>query len=213
MSYVVGLTGGIGCGKSTVSQLFAELGIPVIDTDEISRNLTGTYGQAIPEISRVFGSAYISATGGLDRQRMRELVFNDTKAKTTLETILHPLILAEVIQKLNQYNDSAYVLLVVPLLIESQNYLNIVHRVLVVDCVVEQQIKRTMNRSGLSEDDVQRIIDQQCSREQRLQQADDVILNQGSLANLQVAVAELHQFYLNRVQSLLTTDKHLPTQS
>lgn len=211
MSLIVGLTGGVGCGKTTVSQLFTELGVPVIDTDEISRNLTRTHGAAISEITRMFGSTYINNKGALDRQRMRELIFKDAKAKTTLESILHPLILADVSKTLNQLNESAYVVLVVPLLIESQNYLSMVDRVLVIDCDVAQQINRTMVRSGLSEDNVQRIIDNQISREQRLQQADDVILNQGSLATIQLKVAELHQFYLHRVQSLLKTDKHLPT--
>ena len=175
MTFIVGLTGGIGCGKTTVSQLFSELGASIIDTDEISHSLTQPDGLAIPEIAKVFGDRYIDQHNALNRQLMRELIFNDADAKTKLESILHPLIYQAVLDKIALCQNSKYILLVVPLLIETKYYLGMLQRVLVVDCDEHQQISRTMVRSHLSENTIGQIMRIQVSREQRLLHADDVI--------------------------------------
>lgn len=205
MSFIVGLTGGIGCGKTTVSRIFAELGAVIIDTDEIAHSLTQPGGLAIPEISRTFGENYIDQNGAMDRARMRELVFNDIDAKNRLEAILHPLIYQTALAAVASHPDAAYILLVVPLLIETRRYLNMVQRILVVDCDEQQQISRIIARNGLSEDTVQRIMQNQTTRQQRLQFADDVILNQNSLEFTRQQVTELHRLYLAQAQSFHAT--------
>lgn len=202
MTYIVGLTGGIGCGKTTVSRIFAELGASVIDTDAISYALTQSPGLAIPEIRNVFGSVYIDKHGALQRALMRELVFNNAEAKTKLEAILHPLIYQAVTDEIALNHDASYIMLVVPLLMETQRYLNMVQRIAVVDCDEQQQISRTMARNDLNESMVQNIMKNQISRQQRLQYADDVILNQNSMQYTQLQIAQLHQFYLNQARKL-----------
>ena len=205
MTFIIGLTGGIGCGKSTVSQLFAELGACIIDTDTIAHALTQANGPGLPDIAHVFGDDYIDQHGALDRKRMRDLIFTDPDAKTRLEAILHPLIYQAVIADIASHPNATYILLIVPLLIESQRYVNLVQRVLVVDCDEQQQISRTMMRSGLSEHAVQCIMQNQISRQHRLQHADDIIMNNHSLASTRQQIAELHQRYLIQAQILLAT--------
>ncbi|ARU30534.1 dephospho-CoA kinase [Sulfuriferula sp. AH1] len=205
MSFIVGLTGGIGCGKTTVSRIFAELGAVIIDTDEIAHSLTQPDGLAMPEIARTFGENYVAQNGVLDRPRMRKLVFNDTDAKHQLEAILHPLIYQAVTAAVASHPDATYILLVVPLLIETRRYLDMVQRILVVDCDEQQQISRAIARSGLSEDAVQRIMQNQTTRQQRLQFADDVILNRNSLEFTRQQVTELHRLYLAQAQSFHAT--------
>lgn len=177
MNTIIGLTGGIGCGKSSVADVFAELGAAVIDTDRIAHQLTGAHGPAIPAIADAFSRDYLTAEGALNRPLMRELVFSDSLAKTRLEAILHPLIHQAAVAAIEHHRDAPYILLVVPLLLETQNYLPLVSRVLVVDCEEQQQISRTMARSQLSEATLMRIMNQQMSRQRRLEQADDVISN------------------------------------
>lgn len=195
MSYRVGLTGGIGSGKSTVANLFAELGVPVIDTDILSHQLTQSGGAAIPLIRSVFGEDYIDATGALNRKKMRQSVFSNNKAKHQLEQILHPLILAQA-KVLAASSTSPYVLLVVPLLFESTDYQEWVNHTVVVDCPEETQLARAISRDSLSEQTVHAIMSMQLSRSQRLQLANDVIANDGSLSELYPQVAKLHQSYL-----------------
>jgi dephospho-CoA kinase len=197
MTYLVGLTGGIGCGKSTIADYFAELGAHIIDTDQISHNITAPMGIAIEPIRMAFGSELIDTSGALQRTKMRELIFSDIKAKNRLENILHPLIYQQVINEINQLSHAPYVLLVVPLLIETKRYLNLVQRVAVVDCDESQQISRTMSRSQLTEDIITRIMHTQVSRKERLQHADDVINNQNSLQDAKSQVIDLHAQYLN----------------
>ena len=153
MNFVVGLTGGIGSGKSTVSKLFEDLGITVIDTDVISRKLTEVNGIAINRIRENFGEAYTNSIEGIDRAKMRELIFSDKEARNKLEKILHPLILNEVKTQIEKVSDN-YIIVVVPLLFEIDDYQNIVDRTLVVDCDERQQLIRTMARSQLSEEKV-----------------------------------------------------------
>ncbi len=187
-----GLTGGIGSGKSTVAQLFADLGARIVDTDLISHQLTQTNGAAIQLIQQTFGPEFVNAQGALDRARMRGLVFVDSHAKQRLEAILHPLILAQAKALTAPITDAPYTLLVVPLLFENGRYRDWLQRVIVVDCPEQLQVMRAMQRSGLSEPAVRAIMRQQIDRAQRLQLADEIIQNDGSLDSLRVQVRELH---------------------
>jgi dephospho-CoA kinase len=192
---VVGLTGGIGSGKSAAADEFASLGATVVDTDAIAHELTGARGLAVPEIRKLFGEKAIGPDGAMDRKRMRERVFADPAAKRTLEGLLHPMIRAESARRIAAAL-GPYVVHVVPLLIESPDYRRRVDRVLVVDAPEETQAERVRARSGLSEDEVRRIMRTQVPRAERLAAADDVIDNGGSRDALRIQVAALHQKYL-----------------
>jgi len=192
--FVVGLTGGIGSGKSTVADLFAALGAGIVDTDVIAHRLTGPDGAAMPAIRARFGDAVIAPDGRLDRQAMRDRAFADPDARKALEAILHPLIRQEADRQVVA-SEAPYVMLVVPLLVESGSYRQRVDRVLVVDCAPETQVQRTMARSGLTRDAVLRILAAQATREARLAAADDVVDNDGPPAQLAPRVAALHARY------------------
>lgn len=196
MNLVIGLTGGIGSGKSTVAQMFAELGAQVIDTDEISHRLTATNGQAMSLIAQAFGQDAVAADGSLDRAAMRQRIFADASARKKLEDILHPLIREEVGRLLHQSNTTPYTIVVVPLLFETSAYQPLLQRILVVDCPEPLQIQRAAARSHLDENTVRQIMAAQCSREQRLAGADDVILNENGLAKLRHEVLSIHKKYI-----------------
>lgn len=192
----VGLTGGIGSGKSTVAERFAELGAAIVDTDAIAHALTAPGGAAIDALRARFGNRYIAPDGALDRGRMRELIFADAGAKRALEAILHPLIGQRSEDAARRAAASApYVMFVVPLLVESGNWDARVDRVLVVDCPVDVQIERVVRRSRIDADGARSIIAQQARREQRLAAADDVLYNGGTLGALTARVARLHAMY------------------
>jgi len=195
MTYVVGLTGGIGSGKSAVAELFARRGITVVDTDAIAHSLTASGGAAIEAIRESFGSGYITPDGALDRARMRALVFRDPPSKRRLERILHPRIRAEGTARLAAA-ESPYAILVVPLLVEAGTDRNRYQRVLVVDCSEQVQVERVTRRNNLAEDEVRRIVASQVERQQRLDAADDVVDNSGALADLEPQVERLHLLYL-----------------
>jgi dephospho-CoA kinase len=196
MSFCIGLTGGIGCGKSAATAIFAELGAAIVDTDVISRELTGPAGAAMEAISAAFGPAYILPDGSLDRSRMRALVFSDPTQKRALEAILHPLIRG-VSREQIATAQAPYVILVVPLLVETGAYRDLLDRVLVIDCDERLQMSRTMARSGLSEEEVMRIMKSQATRSDRLKSADDVIVNDDGIDRLRADVETLHQRYLH----------------
>ena len=198
MSYRVGLSGGIGSGKSTVAALFQEQGVTVIDSDVISHQLTQAGGEAIALIRHEFGDECLGAEGALNRARMRQLIFSDPGAKQKLEAILHPLIRARMLAQAETSGASPYLLLVVPLLFEAPNYRELAQRTLVVDCSEETQIARAMRRSAVSEQEVRAIMSQQISRTGRLGLADDVIHNNGGMDELRPQVVQLHRFYLDR---------------
>ena len=191
-SLVVGLTGGIGSGKSAAAEEFARLGATVVDTDSISHELTRAGGSALGPIRQQFGAEYLDAEGALDRAKMRALVFADAAARKKLEAVLHPLIRAESERQIASATGS-YVVHVVPLLIESPGYRERVSRVLVLDCPDALQLERVRSRGGLTPEAVHAIIRSQASRAARIAAADDVIDNSGSLAALHKRVAELHQ--------------------
>ncbi len=197
MPFVVGLTGGIGSGKSAASDAFAACGASVVDTDVIAHALTGPDGDAMPAIRDVFGPDVVTADGRLDRVRMRDLAFRDGTARKRLEAILHPRI-RQVAAARVEAAPGPYVVLVVPLLVESGDYRNRVDRVVVVDVPETVQIARTMARSGLDRDQVVQILAAQASREARLAAADDVIDNAGERAALRAQVEALHADYLAR---------------
>ncbi|HCN91515.1 MAG TPA: dephospho-CoA kinase [Oxalobacteraceae bacterium] len=192
--FSVGLTGGIGSGKTTVADLFAARGASVIDTDHIAHQLTVAGGPAIAAILARFGDRFLTPDGALDRARMREYVFADPAAKASLEAILHPLIRVETERAAAQAG-GAYLLFVVPLLVESGSWRERVSRVLVVDCPEQLQVERVMQRSALSDAQVRAIMATQVRREQRLAAADDVVVNDGEPAALVPQVDRLHALY------------------
>jgi dephospho-CoA kinase len=184
VTYIVGLTGGIGSGKSAVADLFAAQGAPVVDTDAIAHSLTGSGGAAMSAIRAEFGDRVTSADGALDRAAMRGIVFADPSARKRLEAILHPMIRAESERQVATGAARApYVILMVPLLVESGDYRKRVDRIAVVDCAEATQIARVMSRNNLPRDEVERILAAQASRAERLAAADDVIDNDGELAD------------------------------
>jgi dephospho-CoA kinase len=195
MPFTVGLTGGIGSGKSAAAQVFEEFGTTVIDTDALAHALTAPGGAAIVPIRAAFGADYLTPEGALARARMRELVFADAAKKRLLESILHPMIRART-SELAQAARSPYVILMVPLLIESRDYRRRCQRILVVDCPEELQLARVMARGGLDAAQVRTIIATQVGRAARLAAADDVIDNSQDPAHLRRQVEELHARYL-----------------
>lgn len=193
MTHWVGLTGGIGSGKSTAARFFADLGVPIIDTDMIARQLTADNGVALPHIQALFGSEAV-LDGRFNRDYMRQLIFSQPEAKAQLEAILHPLIVAEVARQKTQIQ-AVYAIVDVPLLTELAMFQALVERVVLIDCVPEVQIARVMQRSGLSAMQIKAIMAQQATREQRLALADDVIANNQDVLTLQQRVLHQHQYY------------------
>ena len=199
LGLTVGLTGGIGSGKSTVSQMLAELGAHIVDTDAISRGLTAPGGAAIDAIAQHFGPDFIDASGAMDRTRMRELAFADPSAMARLEGILHPLIGQQADAQAQRAAPGQTIVYDVPLLAESgRSWKDKVDRVLVIDCEPETQIARVMARSGWPRDAVEKVLAKQARRETRLALADDVILNEGlSLQELRAEVEKLWRLWNN----------------
>lgn len=175
----IGLTGGIGSGKTTVAAQLAGFGAAVIDTDAIARSLTRPGGTAIAAITAQFGPGYIDASGGLDRARMRELAFTDPTARQRLEAILHPLIRAETARQAEASGEAGAIVFDVPLLVESGRWREQVDKVLVIDCSEATQVRRVMARSGWTEDAVRAVIAQQAARQARRACADAVVFNDG----------------------------------
>lgn len=195
MPFVVALTGGIGSGKTLVSDAFARLGATVVDTDRIAHQLTGSGGAALPAIVDAFGRKMLRNDGSLDRERMRKLVFASPEARQRLEGILHPLI-REMAEHEIEYAQGPYVILVVPLLVETGAFRDVVARVLVVDCNERLQLERVVSRSGLAPEQVKAIMRAQATRPQRLAHADDVIANENTPDAVEPQVARLHELYL-----------------
>ncbi len=199
--FIVGLTGGIGSGKSTVADRFGRLGVAIVDTDLIAHQLTAAKGAAMPAIAAAFGDEVITADGSMDREAMRERAFSDPASRQRLERILHPMIRAESDRQC-RLADSPYVILAVPLLIESGTYRQRCNRICVVDCRPETQIERVRRRSQLSDERILSIIAAQVDRATRLAAADDVIDNEGGIDRLDQQVAALHERYLAMADTL-----------
>lgn len=198
MSLIIGLTGGIGSGKSFIAKLFANLGVSIIDADQIAHTITASGGCAIEAIAARFGTSYLLSSGALNRTKLRQTVFADIQARRDLEAITHPLIRAAMDMQTQQLAHQAYVIQVIPLLLESHDWKTRVNRILVVDCSEETQIARVKQRSQLSETEISAIMQQQISRPQRLACADDIIDNHAyaSVATLSDQIAQLHKRYI-----------------
>lgn len=193
--FCVGLTGGIGSGKSTAADLFAALGAEIVDTDEIARELTRAGGAAMPAIREAFGPRFVAPDGALDRAAMRAIVFRDPEARAKLEAILHPLIRERARARVAAAR-APYVVLVVPLLFETGAYCDLVERVAVVDCSEAEQVRRASARGALPAETVRAIMAAQLPRAERLRRADDVLDNGGDLDALRRQVERLHERYL-----------------
>jgi dephospho-CoA kinase len=191
---VIGLTGGIGSGKSTVADMFAQLGAPVIDADTISHELTRPGQEAYEEILRTFGHDLVTSHGQLDRSQLRTLIFNSPEKRKQLESILHPKIYAEIQLRIHNL-ESRYCIIVIPLLIETGGE-SMVDRVLVIDTPESLQRHRACQRDQASDTEINAILNSQASRAQRLQAADDVISNADNLDTLKSQVQTLHNTYL-----------------
>jgi dephospho-CoA kinase len=196
---IIGMTGGIGSGKSEASKIFASLNIEVIDLDKISREITEKDHEAIEEIKTLLGQSLFNKENELDRKKLRDLIFSDKNLKIKLENILHPKILAEVKKKLSVFSDEPYVVIDIPLLFETNQYVPLISRTLVIDCELSNQIERARKRDGMEIAMVQSIISQQVDRNTRIQRGDDVILNDGSIDSFEDSIKKLHEKYLNLV--------------
>ncbi|MBE9515723.1 MAG: dephospho-CoA kinase [Proteobacteria bacterium] len=192
---IVGLTGGIGSGKTAVADLFKQAGVQIIDADEIGRHLSQKGQAGYEAIIKEFGAGMIADGGELNREKLRDTVFKDNNKRKRLESLLHPLIRDEIAGKLKQLKTEPYCIIVVPLLIET-DYHTLVDRILVVDTTERNQIERVIQRDNLSHDKVKKIMRAQLSRTKRLQQADDVIENNSDISHLKDAVGVLHKHYL-----------------
>ena len=191
----IGLTGGIGCGKSTVAEIFGQFRTPVIDADEIAHRLVAVGQPALAQIQQKFGADALNPDGSLNRGLLRELIFSDDKQKQKLEAILHPLVY-QTIQAEVKKLDAPYCIICIPLLFET-NMAHLVDRVLVVDCSIETQIERLQKRDNMTVERIQSIIDSQVSRDFRKAHANDLIDNSETNDRLAEAVKKLHNFYLS----------------
>ena len=192
---IVGLTGGIGSGKTAVSDLFQDLGITIVDADLASRVVVEKGREELNKIAEHFGEDILTSDGELDRAKLREVIFNSEEEKLWLESLLHPAIASQIQKELDS-SSSPYTILVSPLLLET-NQKNFCSTVLVVDVPVETQIERTSKRDNVSEEQIKSIIASQINRDSRLEQADEVILNDGSIESLESKVQELHKKFLS----------------
>ncbi len=199
--FTVALTGGIGCGKSLASDQFAELGVPIIDLDVISHQLTAANQPLLGLIAATFGNELITAEGELDRAAMRQKVFDNDTARVQLNAILHPAIYEKAVIALKtralSHPETHYAILTIPLLYGNTDYSAMIDRILVVDCDEKIQITRVKKRNHLNEREIMQIINVQASREQRLSIADDVIENNGNVENLNKKITQLHEKYVN----------------
>lgn len=197
--YVVALTGGIGSGKSEAAKQFAMLGVPVVDTDVIAHSLTAIGEPLLAKVAQLFGAEFLNTDGSLNRAKLRLHIFNKPAERKKLEALLHPAIRERAIQLLSDNENQAhpdYQILVVPLLFESTSYKSIAQRTLVIDCPEEMQIERTMARSQLSESEVRAVIQAQVPRATRLELADEIIENHGSVAELVRKINKIHEKFI-----------------
>ena len=192
---LLGLTGGIGSGKTTVSDLLGQLGAGVIDTDLIAHQITAPGGMAIPFIREQFGVEFLDPLGALDRGKMRSLVFEKPEARRSLEHITHPLIRQETIRQALELSQAGrpYLVFVIPLLVESGNWQGLFDHIAVVDCSKDTQIKRVMERNKLTLEEIEKILEAQASRAERLSQANTILHNEGGLAELKPKIQDLHK--------------------
>ena len=191
----IGLTGGIGSGKSTATKMFSNLGITILDADIIAHQLTLPGSDCFNEIKQLFGEEFINNNGELDRKKIAQVIFSNTTKRIALEKILHPRIKQAMLHKIEQAKSSHYIILAIPLLLES-NFKDLVDRIIVVDADNDIRIKRTQQRDNRTKEQIKDIMSHQIKREHRLRQADDILTNNGDLDELNDAVSQLHQQYM-----------------
>ena len=196
---VIGLTGGIGCGKTAVAKFFEELGVPVIDVDQVNREITRAGQPCFDAIIKQFGHQVVGPDGELDRRLLRQIIFQDSEQRLVLEAILHPAIYQATVNQLAQIKNTPYMILAVPLLFEHANFLSMIQRSLLVDCPPDIQTQRICQRDQITPQQAQQIIQAQMPREQRLALADDIIVNDSNLTQLKLNVLRLHQSYLSNL--------------
>jgi dephospho-CoA kinase len=192
---VIGLTGGIGSGKTSVAQLFAQHNVPIIDADLVARDVTMPDKPGFTSIVNHFGPDIVLANGSLDRAKLRHLIFKDSKQRLWLEKTLHPKIRENMEQQISRLT-SPYCIAVIPLLLEVE-FFSFINRILVIDATEDQQIQRVMLRDKALKEDVEAILNNQANRQDRCAKAHDVIINDGNLADLLPQVEKLHEFYLS----------------
>lgn len=208
MTVWVGLTGGIGSGKSAAAQCFADLGVPRIDADAAAHLLTASDGIALPKIRQLFGDRFFDDQGVLKRDMLRKEVFASNTQKTLLESVMLPLIFSEIKKQQETFTDAAYGIVEIPLLTEKRQFISLIRRVLTISAPLEKRIGRVMARSGLTRGEVETIISHQASESERLLLADDVLLNDGSLKSLREKTMRLHAFYSGIFALKPTQGKH-----
>jgi len=194
--FVVGLTGGIGSGKSEAARMFSELGVPIIDTDVIAHKLTERGSPILKNIIDQFGAEYLLSNNELNRQLLSKAIFANTEKRKRLENILHPEIKKSVEKEIADLNHNTYIIVVIPLLFES-SFKDLVDKTLVVDSKESDQIARARKRDGKSSAEIQQIMQHQITRDERLKYADDILVNFGTLAELDMSVKTLHEQYLS----------------
>ena len=193
---LVGLTGGIGCGKSTVAKMFSKLGVEIIDADKIAKQLLQPAGSAYQTTVEHFGTAIINEDKSLNRQHLAEIIFNDQTQKKWLENLLHPLVRQEIHNQIDKAS-SNYIIIDIPLLTENITHYEFLDKILVIDVDKETQITRAMQRTGLPKEKIENIIKHQAIREERLAIADDKIINNKSINELKLQIEQLHQKFTN----------------
>ena len=198
----IGLTGGIGSGKSEVARLFQQLGVPVIDADRIAHELVQSGTDTLAEVVNTFGDTILTSAGDLDRAKLASIVFNSPAQKKKLERIIHPRVREQIREFKNRHKDQSYIVAVIPLLLESEQY-DLIDRILVVNAAESVRIQRVQARDGRDPEQIRSIIDSQVDDETRLSAADDTLDNNGSLDNLRISVARLHRQY-----TLLSEGQH-----
>ena len=193
---IVALTGGIGCGKSEATRIFASLGVPIVDLDVIAHALTATNQPLVSTIATTFGQEYLTEEGALNRTKLRQYVFNHPQARDQLNAILHPAIYQEALHQFSKHQHAPYLILAIPLLDQDSPYMAEIDRILVIDCDESTQINRVKQRSNLSTIEIKQIINAQPSRQARQDIADDLITNDKNIENLRQKVLDLHQKYI-----------------
>lgn len=194
--FTVALTGGIGCGKSEATKIFAKLGVPIVDLDIISHQLTAANQPLVDTIASAFGHEYITEKGALNRAQMRQLIFNNHEARNQLNAILHPAIYQEAVRQIQAQEQAPYTILAIPLLDKDTLYASVIDRVLVIDCDENTQIERVKLRSKLNQTEIKHIIQAQAPRQERLSMADDIIENCGNVTELRQKIESLHKKYI-----------------
>jgi dephospho-CoA kinase len=196
--YIVGLTGGIGSGKSQAESIFKKLKVPIVDLDQISRQITKKNAEGYSEIVKKFGVRYLDEQEELNRYLIKEEVFKNNHFKKEIESILHPLIFTECIKFIEDHKKAKYILVVIPLLYESKNFLGLINESLLIDCDIEKQISRVKKRDNLGKDLILSIINSQMSRSHKQIKADKIILNDSSMSELEKKIVSFHNYILKK---------------